>query len=203
MGSICHFLNNIYKMVFWFKKIIIINRFYFSCHFFMILGLVHEQDMWMVAVNPLASWPNDRGKGFMGRPCTHGDPRRRVGIAWRFGGLSPKKQKWGDGQDRRRRMHQARTRQASRKHQAVSCPHAQHSRTHAHTMSRSCRAHVRTRPHSHAHLAHIMHMWGYGDGANEGWGFLWNIIIIYLNIPLSCTHHVVPMCTPGHTHTHT
>ena len=45
-------------------------------------------------------------------------------------------------------------------------------------MHAPCCAHVHTKPHPYAHLAHIMHMWGHGDGVDEGWGFLWNIIII-------------------------
>ena len=28
----------------------------------------------------------------MGRPCTHGDPRWRARIAWRFGGSNPRRQ---------------------------------------------------------------------------------------------------------------
>ena len=74
------------------------------------------------------------------------------------------------------------------------------NRHHAHTRWTSCmnqmgttrpqqycalgHVHACIRPHPCAHLTHIRHMWGYGVGVYEGWGFLWNIIINYLNIPL-------------------
>ena len=35
-------------------------------------------------------------------------------------------------------------------------------------MHAPCCAHVHTKPHPYAHLAHIMHMWGHGDGVDEG-----------------------------------
>ena len=62
--------------------------------------------------------------------------------------------------------HHVAAKRAPRAHQ-TSIVHTQHSHTPGH-------AHARTSGH----------MWSYEVGANERWGFLWNIIINYLNIQL-------------------
>ena len=123
----------------------------------------------VVVVSSLASWPDDGEKGLMGRPCNHEDPRWRSRENLKLWWFTPQEAKWEDWC--KSRAYQTQATCAPNEHQAQAVralvPHPRVNQS-----ALTCTL--------DAHPAHEARWWQ----CKQRVRFLWNITIIYFNIPL-------------------